>query len=189
MCFAGGHRSDRTSTIPIVFCLLALSLVPLCPWRDCDCQARDDQSLAPRWVSGVLALAVALAQQGTSLRLPRGVRERLSHVSDQRRVSLAHMHFDTNDAASFQATTMSEQWLSLGARHRSLAPSLVSGNDSGNSAYRKFLTALESSAVFPGRDFTRELLQRARNAVSDAKPREILRGNVAIPFPSLRHLC
>jgi hypothetical protein len=32
---------------------------PLCPCRDCDCQARDDHSLAPYWVSGVLALAVA----------------------------------------------------------------------------------------------------------------------------------
>jgi len=41
------------------FLFVWLSLVPLCPWRDCDCQARDDHSLAPRWVSGVLALAVA----------------------------------------------------------------------------------------------------------------------------------
>src|SRR5471032_760024 len=40
------------------FLFVWLSLVPLCPWRDCDCQARDDHSLAPRWVSGVLALAV-----------------------------------------------------------------------------------------------------------------------------------
>src|SRR5450759_5770812 len=38
---------------------LALSLVPLRPWRDCDCQAGDDHSLAPRWVSSVLALAIA----------------------------------------------------------------------------------------------------------------------------------
>src|ERR1035437_5110319 len=38
---------------------LALSLVPLCPWRDCDCQAGDDHSLAPCWVSSVLALAIA----------------------------------------------------------------------------------------------------------------------------------
>src|SRR5665811_1768050 len=38
---------------------LALSLVSLRPWRDCDCQAGDDHSLAPRWVSGVLALAIA----------------------------------------------------------------------------------------------------------------------------------
>jgi hypothetical protein len=28
------------------------------PWRDCNCQAGDDRSLAPRWISGVLALAV-----------------------------------------------------------------------------------------------------------------------------------
>jgi hypothetical protein len=38
---------------------LALSLVPLRRWRDCDCQAGDDHSLAPRWVSCVLALAIA----------------------------------------------------------------------------------------------------------------------------------
>jgi hypothetical protein len=38
---------------------LALSLVPLRPWRDCDCQAGDDHSLAPRWVSSILALAIA----------------------------------------------------------------------------------------------------------------------------------
>src|SRR5450759_4209549 len=38
---------------------LALSLVPLRPWRDCHCQAGDDHSLAPRWVSSVLALAIA----------------------------------------------------------------------------------------------------------------------------------
>jgi hypothetical protein len=31
MCFAGGHRNDDTSTIPIVFCLFGL--VPLRPWR------------------------------------------------------------------------------------------------------------------------------------------------------------
>ena len=37
---------------------LALSLVPLCPWRHCDCQAGDHHSLAPRQVSGVLALAI-----------------------------------------------------------------------------------------------------------------------------------
>src|ERR1017187_3253704 len=33
---------------------LGLSLVPLRPWRDYDCQAGDDHSLAPRWVSSVL---------------------------------------------------------------------------------------------------------------------------------------
>src|SRR5665213_794145 len=38
---------------------LALSLVPLRSWRDCDCQAGDDHSLARRWVSSVLALAIA----------------------------------------------------------------------------------------------------------------------------------
>jgi hypothetical protein len=32
---------------------------PLRRWRDCDCQAGDDHSLAPRWVSSVLALAIA----------------------------------------------------------------------------------------------------------------------------------
>src|SRR5436309_12600250 len=32
---------------------LALSLVPLRPWRGCDCQAGDHHSLAPRRVSGV----------------------------------------------------------------------------------------------------------------------------------------
>src|ERR1019366_5856178 len=29
------------------------------PWRDCDCQAGDDHSLAPRWVLSILALAIA----------------------------------------------------------------------------------------------------------------------------------
>ena len=38
---------------------LALSLVPLRSWRDCDYQARNDHSLAPRWVSSILALAIA----------------------------------------------------------------------------------------------------------------------------------
>ena len=38
---------------------LALSLVPLRSWRNCDCQAGNDHSLAPCWVSGVLALAIA----------------------------------------------------------------------------------------------------------------------------------
>jgi hypothetical protein len=57
MCFAGGHRNDGTSTIPIVFCLFGL--VPLRPCRDCDCQAGDHHSQAPRWVSSVLALAIA----------------------------------------------------------------------------------------------------------------------------------
>src|SRR5664280_1504365 len=38
---------------------LAFSLVPLRPWRDCHCQAGNDYSLAPCWVSGVLALAIA----------------------------------------------------------------------------------------------------------------------------------
>jgi hypothetical protein len=38
---------------------LALSLVPLRPWRDCDCQAGDHHSLAPRWVSSILVLAIA----------------------------------------------------------------------------------------------------------------------------------
>src|SRR5665647_1128200 len=38
---------------------LALSLVSFRPWRDCDCQAEDNHSLAPRWVSSVLALAIA----------------------------------------------------------------------------------------------------------------------------------
>src|SRR5215208_3233160 len=38
---------------------LALSLVPLRPCRDSDCQAASDHSLAPCWVSSVLALAIA----------------------------------------------------------------------------------------------------------------------------------
>src|SRR4029434_8132154 len=38
---------------------LALSLVPLCPWRHCDCQAGDHHSLASRGVSSILALAIA----------------------------------------------------------------------------------------------------------------------------------
>jgi len=32
---------------------------PLRPWRDCDYQGGNNHSLAPRWVSGVLALAIA----------------------------------------------------------------------------------------------------------------------------------
>src|SRR2546425_1725973 len=40
------------------FLFVALSLVSLRPWDVCDCQAGDDHSLAPRWVSGVLALAI-----------------------------------------------------------------------------------------------------------------------------------
>jgi hypothetical protein len=51
MCFAGQYRSFSVC--------LALSLVPLRSWRNCDCQAGDDHSLAPRWVSSVLALAIA----------------------------------------------------------------------------------------------------------------------------------
>jgi len=47
------NNTDRFSVC------LALSLVPLRPWRDCDCQAGDDDSLTPRWVSSVLALAIA----------------------------------------------------------------------------------------------------------------------------------
>jgi hypothetical protein len=38
---------------------LALSLVSLHSGRDCDCEAGDDHSLAPRRISSVLALAVA----------------------------------------------------------------------------------------------------------------------------------
>lgn len=33
--------------------------LPLHHWRDCDCQAGDDHSLAPCWVSSILALAFA----------------------------------------------------------------------------------------------------------------------------------
>jgi hypothetical protein len=51
----------------LILGVLALSLVPLRPWRDCDCQAGDDHSLAPRWVSSVLALAIA----NTKSRNPR----------------------------------------------------------------------------------------------------------------------
>src|SRR2546421_12311719 len=47
------NNTDRFSVC------LALSLVSLRAWRDCDCQAADDRSLAPCRLSGVLALAVA----------------------------------------------------------------------------------------------------------------------------------
>ena len=50
-------RPDLNNTDRLIS--LALSLVSLRPWRDCDCQAGDDHSLAPRWVSSVLALAIA----------------------------------------------------------------------------------------------------------------------------------
>src|SRR5947208_11443130 len=36
-----------------------LSLLPLRPWRHCDCQAGDHHSLAYHWVSSELALAMA----------------------------------------------------------------------------------------------------------------------------------
>src|SRR5664280_252123 len=48
------HQQYRSFSV-----CLALSLVPLRPWRDCDCQAGDHHSLAPRWVSSVLAVAIA----------------------------------------------------------------------------------------------------------------------------------
>src|SRR5450830_477163 len=48
------HQQYRSFSV-----CLALSLVPLCSWRNCDCQAGNDHSLAPCWVSGVLALAIA----------------------------------------------------------------------------------------------------------------------------------
>jgi hypothetical protein len=59
MCFAGGHRNDRTSTIPIVFCSFGFitgSPPSLAQLRLR--QAGDHHSLAPRWVSSVLALAI-----------------------------------------------------------------------------------------------------------------------------------
>ena len=52
------QRPHLNNTDRFLSCL-GLSLVPLRPWRDCDCEAGSDHSLAPRWVSGVLALAVA----------------------------------------------------------------------------------------------------------------------------------
>jgi hypothetical protein len=52
-------RPHLNNTDSFLFVCLALSLVPLRRWRDCDCQAGDDHSLAPRWVSSVLALAIA----------------------------------------------------------------------------------------------------------------------------------
>jgi hypothetical protein len=59
MCFAGGTEATASQQYRSFSVCLALSLVSLGPGRDCDCQARDDHSLAPRWVSSVLALAVA----------------------------------------------------------------------------------------------------------------------------------
>jgi hypothetical protein len=61
---SGGSASpeDAEATAPQQYrsfsVRLALSLVSLRPWGVCDCQAGDDYSLAPRWVSGVLALAI-----------------------------------------------------------------------------------------------------------------------------------
>jgi hypothetical protein len=58
MCFAGERRSDRTSTIRIVFYLFG-SIAGFRPsLRGCHCQAGDHHSLAPCRVSGVLALAI-----------------------------------------------------------------------------------------------------------------------------------
>src|SRR3979490_265015 len=51
-------RLHLNNTDRLLFVWL-LSLVSVGPWRGCDCQAGDDHSLAPRRVSGLLALAVA----------------------------------------------------------------------------------------------------------------------------------
>jgi hypothetical protein len=55
---AGAEKAAPQQYRSFSVCLV-LPLVPLRPWRDCDCQAGDDHSLAPRWVSSVLALAIA----------------------------------------------------------------------------------------------------------------------------------
>ena len=47
------HLNNRSFSI-----CLALSLVSVRPLGGCDCQAGDHHSLAPCWVSGVLALAI-----------------------------------------------------------------------------------------------------------------------------------
>jgi hypothetical protein len=56
------RRRDDEATAPQQYrsfsIRLALSLVSLRPWGVCDCQAGDDYSLAPRRVSGALALAI-----------------------------------------------------------------------------------------------------------------------------------
>ena len=52
-------RRRATQQYRSFFVCLALSLVPLRPGPDSDCQAGNDYSLAPRWVSSVLALAIA----------------------------------------------------------------------------------------------------------------------------------
>jgi hypothetical protein len=44
---------------------LALSLVPLYRRGPCDRQAGDDHSLAPCWLSGLLALAIAQSRRQT----------------------------------------------------------------------------------------------------------------------------
>ena len=58
MCFAGERRSDRTSTIRIVFYLFGsiAGFRPSVRWLQLS--AGDHHSLAPCWVSGVLALAI-----------------------------------------------------------------------------------------------------------------------------------
>src|SRR3990170_2683887 len=56
-------RPDLNNTDRFLFVWLtvrlAQSLVSLRPGGGCDCQAGNDHSLAPCWVSGVLALAIA----------------------------------------------------------------------------------------------------------------------------------
>jgi len=61
MCFAGDAEATAPQQYQSFSVRLALSLVSLRPWGVCDCQAGDDYSLAPRWVSGVLALALPAA--------------------------------------------------------------------------------------------------------------------------------
>ncbi len=54
-----------------------------------------------------------VAQQRASFHFPRRIRERLSNTTNQSRVLFAYMDFDTNDAASPKAPTISSNVFSL----------------------------------------------------------------------------
>jgi hypothetical protein len=53
-----GAKATRSEQYRSFSVRLALSLVSIRPGRGCDCQAGDDHSLAPCWISSVLALAI-----------------------------------------------------------------------------------------------------------------------------------
>ena len=140
MCFAGGHRNDGTLTIPIVFCCC---LVPLRPWRDCDCQAGDHHSLAPRWVSSWPGdRATLLADRRSRLSCARSLARRARRI---RTAGLTLHH------RAVHATL-----LSLAGHHRTIHHHAALGKSSRSTA--DFPTAgWNASAQQPARDFGPDL--------------------------------